>query len=255
MHFDAITYSLLKDRKLRNVAPLCTIETTGWTGSTSGEVLFTGDGTTKDFSGKVGLPPVNPLSSFVLHYTIGGTTYDATADENGNITGTHITSGTINQDGNYEIHFDTPPDDTTDGTADYNYGIEPSPIENIVDSNLETYAGPAWKKLTGSGIIGSLKIYPPKGIYLAGIRWSFYSLDGTGAVSISYALISSAGALYEGTLSPSKVSQGTTEIFRCSGSVFIVIDDITTGFKLDFGTNSAGEYPIKIFELFLYKLR
>ncbi|RKX56251.1 MAG: hypothetical protein DRP29_09740 [Thermodesulfobacteriota bacterium] len=240
---------------LINMAPLCTIETDGWTGSQSGEVLFTGDGTTKDFSGKVDLPPVNPLDSFVLHYTIGATSYTATADSDGNITGEHITSGTINQDGTYEIHFDTAPDNGTNGTADYNYGIEPSPIKNIIDSNFETYAGPAWKKMTGSGVIGRLEVYPQKGTYLMGIKWSYYSLDGTASIGVDYNLISSAGKTYEGRLAAGKGTLGTTEIFRCSNFVHITIDDNITGFRLNFTANNAGEYPIKIYELLLYKLR
>jgi len=191
MHFDAITYSLLKDRKLRNVAPLCTITTSDWTGSTSGEVLFTGDGTTKDFSGKVDLPPVNPLDSFVLHYTIGGTTYDATADSDGNITGEHITSGTINQDGTYEIHFDTPPDDTTDGTADYNYGIEPANIERVLDPVNPQPSDWGWFSSDRAKLCGKLYLTPPyKGIYLVVQVVEFYTVRGGSKLNLGYSLVS-----------------------------------------------------------------
>ena len=152
---------------LINVAPLCTITTSNWTGSTSGEILFTGDGATKDFLGKVDLPPVNPLNSFTLHYTIGGTTYDATADENGNITGTHITSGTINQDGTYEIHFDTAPDSGTDGTADYNHGIPPSNLENALDPSNPNPSDWGWTSTTGAGYYAYITFtLPEDGIYL-----------------------------------------------------------------------------------------
>ena len=116
--------------RLENVAPLCTIEVSGWTDSQSGEVLATGDGSQTHFTGTIDYQPVNPLNSFTIHYTIGGTTYDATADSDGNITGTHITSGTINQEGQYDITFDTPLDNGTDLTADYQHGISPANVEN-----------------------------------------------------------------------------------------------------------------------------
>ena len=118
--------------RLENVAPLCTIETDGWTGSQSGEVLATGDGSETHFTGTIDYQPVDPLDSFTIHYTIGGTTYDATADSDGNITGTHITSGTINQEGQYDITFDTPLDNGTDLTADYQHGITPANVENAL---------------------------------------------------------------------------------------------------------------------------
>ena len=181
MHFDAITYSLLKDRKLRNVAPLCTIETSGWTGSQSGEVLFTGDGTTTDFSGKVDLPPVNPLDSFTLHYTIGGISYDATADSDGNITGTHIKSGTIiNQDGTYEIYFDTPPDNGTDGMADYDHGIEPANLENMLDPNKPP-TGWGWFSTPSAEYRAEMIIkFKQNGIYLVGFRYEIENRKSDG---------------------------------------------------------------------------
>ncbi|HDD44336.1 MAG TPA: hypothetical protein ENG63_05705, partial [Candidatus Desulfofervidus auxilii] len=74
MHFDAITYSLLKDRKLINVASSCKLEVPDWTDSVSGEVLATGDGSQTHFTGTIDYQPVNPLNSFTIHYTIGGTT-------------------------------------------------------------------------------------------------------------------------------------------------------------------------------------
>jgi len=164
---------------LINVAPLCTIETDGWTGSQSGEVLFTGDGTTVDFSGKVDLPPVNPLNSFTLHYTIGGTTYNATADENGNITGTHITSGTINQDGNYEIHFDTAPDNGTDGTADYDYGIAPANLEGTLDPVNPQPSDWGWKTTPGAGTLGFVSFtLPESGSYLVKIILGLLYISG-----------------------------------------------------------------------------
>jgi len=151
---------------LVNVAPLCTIETEGWTGSTSGEVLFTGDGTTVDFSGKVDLPPINPLNSFTLHYVIGGNSYSVTADEDGNLSDANMT-GTINQDGTYEFHFNTAPDNETDGTADYNYGIAPTNFENAFDMDRSNYSSEGWTSSSSAGYVSYVNFeMPDEGAYL-----------------------------------------------------------------------------------------
>jgi len=86
--------------------------------SVSGEVLATGDGTTTSFSGNLANNALHS-SSLTVHYTIGGTGYDATDDGNGNISGTDCT-GTIDYDtGAYTLDFSTAPDNGTDITADY----------------------------------------------------------------------------------------------------------------------------------------
>jgi len=251
MHFDAITYSLLKDRKLINVAPLCTVETSGWTGSQSGEVLFTGDGTTVDFSGKVELPPVNPLNSFVLHYTIGGTTYDATADSDGNITGEHITSGTINQDGTYEIHFDTAPDDGTDGTADYNHGIAPANLENALDPNNPNPSDWGWNSRTGSGPIGKITLYPrDAGFYLINVIYEVNFI--TSAVNLGLVLET------EGTVKKwvgnLREYTGYEDIVVSDTGGFFIDKDILTGFKLNWFANSATEVKIRVHRIIVAKL-
>jgi len=239
--------------KLKNVAPLCTVETKGWTGSTSGEVLFTGDGTTKDFSGKVDLPPVNPLSSFVLHYTIGGTTYDATADENGNITGTHITSGTINQDGTYEIHFDTAPDNGTDVTADYDYGIAPANLENVLDPNNPNPSGWGWKTTTGAGSHGFLIItLPQKGVYLLGGRIETLLVSGTASnenmiwqifdpISNTYLSITSSG-IWVGISSRSEVLNP------------LFVTQSIEKVRLQFYSPDAREAKFRIWELNVFRI-
>ncbi len=254
MHFDAITYSLLKDRKLRNVAPLCTIITSNWTGSASGEVLFTGDGTTVDFSGKVNLPPVNPLNSFTLHYTIGGVSYDATADSDGNITGEHITSGTINQDGNYEIHFDTAPDNTTNVTADYDYGISPGNLENALDGNPNTSTEIGWTTTIGSGEFGAIMIIPPSnGIYLTGIKSGVWSSSGSSTWKISTYSVTSGGIWWIGTIN-NAITAITSERIRNSIACLMTVDNNVFGFKFSFVGNSADTYFAKIYEIFVYKL-
>jgi len=173
---------------LPNVTPLCAIEISGWTGSTSGEVLFTGDGTTKDFSGKVDLPPVN-LSSFTLHYTIGGTSYSVTANENGNLSDANMT-GTVNRDGTYEFHFNTPPDDTTDGTADYSYGIPPSNLENALDPSNPNPSDWGWFSSDGAKLCGKLYLTPPyKGVYLVTQVVEFYTVSGGSKLNLSYSLV------------------------------------------------------------------
>jgi len=150
--------------RLENVAPLCTIETDGWTGSQSGEVLATGDGSQTHFTGTIDYQPVNPLNSFTIHYTIGGATYDATADSDGNITGTHITSGTISQEGQYDITFDTPLDNETDLTADYNHGISPANVENAL---YPKYQPSDWGWRTCQGNCWYIIVYfPSPGYYV-----------------------------------------------------------------------------------------
>ena len=248
MHFDAITYSLLKDRKLRNVAPLCTVETSGWTGSQSGEVLFTGDGTTVDFSGKVSLPPVNPLNSFVLHYTIGGTTYTATADSDGNIAGTHITSGTINQDGNYEIHFDTAPDNGTDGTADYDYGIPPSNLENVLKPD-PTPSGIAWLTTTGYTYKSFMITFPQPGYYLCCAQVSSWTTGGTKTywrqiVTDPWADLGLAVNL----------GNYTTDIKAFLIPHWVYIDDLTRKWLLRVYISNADEWFCRIHQVRIYKI-
>jgi len=239
---------------LVNVAPLCEITTSNWTGSQFGEVLFTGDGTTKDFSGKVDLPPVNPLNSFTLHYTIGGTTYTATADENGNITGTHITSGTINQDGTYEIHFDTPPDNGTDGTADYDYGIPPSNLENALDPSNPNPSGWGWKTTTGSTFLGKIKIIPPtRGRYMLGIVEG-HKGDNT-AGSISFKCYTSSGGEWIIGDMIGNVGVFTFEIKRFSFFVNFYYDsDIISSLVIKPYVTTSNTYYVRFYEINVFKI-
>jgi len=258
MHFDAITYSLLKDRKLRNVAPLCTVTTSGWTGSQSGEVLFTGDGTTKDFSGKVDLPPVHPLNSFVLHYTIGATSYSVTADEDGNLSDANMT-GTINQDGTYEFHFNTAPDNGTDGTADYNHGIALTNLERALDPVNPQPSDWGWKTTSGSGIVGAVNIEIPwTGLYL--VRFTvgvIYMTSGTFFAQFKTCALNKypidADALRNLSVSD------TTERIRNSSVFSFYVSDylLNLGFpyrlQIYFGTNTATEYKVRFHDISILK--
>jgi len=85
---------------------------------TTGEVIGTGDGTTTSFSGTLANPPAFP-NSVSIHYVIGATSYTATDDGAGNISGTYV-SGTITYStGVWSLTFTTAPDSGTNITADY----------------------------------------------------------------------------------------------------------------------------------------
>jgi len=254
MHFDAITYSLLKDRKLRNVAPLCTVEILGWTGSQSGEVLFTGDGTTVDFSGKVSLPPINPLNSFTLHYTIGGTSYSITADENGNLSDANMT-GTINQDGTYEFHFNTAPDNGTDGTADYDYGISPANLENTLDPSNPNPSDWGWTSSAGSSSIGSVLITPPmRGIFLVSQKIEYYTVSGSGRIQITGYLVDYSGSWHDLKLLMS-YSYKSSPYIRTLPCCCIKKDDFFEKLRLFLWVDSAGEYKIRWWNIEVFLLQ
>ena len=233
------------DSKLENVAPLCTIETSGWTGSQSGEVLFTGDGTTTDFSGKVDLPPVNPLNSFTLHYTIGGTSYSVTADENGNLSDANMT-GTINQDGTYEFHFNTPPDDTTDGTADYNYGIPPSNLKNALDPSNPNPSDWGWTSSTGSGTIGQIRIKPlTKGIYLVTQSLEFYTVSGSTKLNLGYSLMKYDGKWEFVKTLIGKVYFAAPGEIQVAESCYLKINETFEKGIFHPNADSAGEFKVR----------
>jgi len=85
----------------------------------TGENIGTGDGSQTSFSDTLEHPPVKK-NSVTVHYTIGGTDYEGQDDGNGNITGTHISSGSIDYEtGDISLTFDTAPDNGTAITCDY----------------------------------------------------------------------------------------------------------------------------------------
>ena len=78
--------------------------------------IGTGNGTTTSFSGSIG--PNSLKGSLSVQYTINSTSYTAVDDGKGNISGVHISSGTINYDtGDISLTFDTAPDNNMDITA------------------------------------------------------------------------------------------------------------------------------------------
>lgn len=86
--------------------------------SVSGESLGTGDGSTTTFSGTLSNTPVVRQT---LTITAGSVT--ATDDGSGSLSGTGVSSGSINYDtGAWSITYDTAPADGTSITADYDYG-------------------------------------------------------------------------------------------------------------------------------------
>ncbi len=90
------------------------------TGSTTvtGESLGTGDGATTTFSGTLSNSPVVRNT---LTITAGSVT--ATDDGSGNLTGTGVSSGSINYDtGAWSITYSSAPSNGTSITADYDYG-------------------------------------------------------------------------------------------------------------------------------------
>ena len=78
-----------------------------------------GDGSTTSFTRTLNHYPVLK-NTYTLKYTISGTQYTAQDDGNGNITGEHITSGSINYEtGERSVEFDTDPDNGTDIIDEY----------------------------------------------------------------------------------------------------------------------------------------
>lgn len=82
------------------------------------EVLAQGDGSQTTFNLTLTKAPCF-INSLTLSYTVGATVYQATSNASGVITGTHITSGTLAEDGSIPaLVFSTAPDNLTDIKAD-----------------------------------------------------------------------------------------------------------------------------------------
>ena len=239
--------------RLENVAPYCQISASGWTGSTTGETLFTPDGiSTGPWSGRIALPPINPLNSFVLHYTLGGTAYSVAALDDGTIADANVT-GQINQDGTYTISSATPLDAVA-VTCDYSYGIAPTNLENALNPDSLSYAGPGWRSTTGSVQIGTIDIYPPEnGTYLVGLKISQYTLSSASGLSINFTSITSTGNWYSGVALGAQLTT-TIEKFRSSLGMILVKDSDIAGLRFNFYANGPGEYLIKIYNIYVFKL-
>jgi len=85
----------------------------------SGEVLDTGDAIKTVFTIDIGSGNKLELIKTVFDYTIGSITYQATVDSSGTVTGTNISSGSIDELGDGTITFSTALDNSTDLTCDY----------------------------------------------------------------------------------------------------------------------------------------
>lgn len=239
--------------RLPNVAPYCTVTTSDWTDSTTGDVLATGDGVTTTFSGKVALPPVNPLDSFVLHYTIGGTAYSVTALADGTISDANVT-GTIAQDGTYSLTFSTAPDNATDITADYSYGIAPANLENALDPSNPNPSDWGWKTTTGAGNLGVLVFtLPEEGTYLVCLRSTALRITNNvgGKLSNIYWAYDPTilGWRYTASLNTFNPSVDVTE--QEDSLPFFVNSD---RFKLVMYLTGAEEFKWRLNKIFIFKL-
>jgi len=106
---------------------------TSITGEDSGVVP---DGSATSFSFTLAHFPVK-TSSYVVHYTISSVVYTGVDDGSGNITGTNISSGTINYNtGAVSLTFSLAPDNGSTITSDYNYYGEGSASITINDLGL-----------------------------------------------------------------------------------------------------------------------
>lgn len=235
--------------RLPNIAPYCSVIAENWTDSRSGEVLFTGDGTTTNFSGKVDLPPVNPLDSFTLHYTVGGNSYSVTANSEGNLSDGNM-SGTITQDGTYNFTFNTPPDNGTDGTADYDYGIPPANLENALDPNNPNPSSLGWTSTIGAANFGQVRIYLPEpGVYLFGATVGKWSKNG----AITYVKLIVTDPWSDTMINEGRVTV-TTEQKLPLVSRICFIDSTTRTILLRFYTTGADEFFVKFYDVRIYKL-
>ena len=86
----------------------------------SDEVIGSGDGTTKTFSGFLDHAKIVP-GSVSITATVGASTVTATDDGNGYISGTGVSGHIDYASGYYVLEYDTAPDNGTNITADYKY--------------------------------------------------------------------------------------------------------------------------------------
>lgn len=101
----------------------------GFTDVDAPESIGTGDGTTTSFSGTLSNTPIVPKTVTVTAGDVTGTD-----DGNGNITGTGISSGTIDYDtGEISVSFDSAPASGVSIDVDYDYYVQLSQTASIVE--------------------------------------------------------------------------------------------------------------------------
>jgi len=106
---------------LRNVLTTFTLTTEHHlrtaVGGAPSDIIGFGDGTSTTFTSTLTYTP--HVSSVVIHYTINGASYEGVVDEDGNITGTYITSGAIDPNGHLTLTFTIAPDSGSSILASY----------------------------------------------------------------------------------------------------------------------------------------
>lgn len=118
--------------------------------SVTNEVLGVGDGSTTIFNFTTANPKIL-LTTFKLKYNIGTASYEVTADENGNLSSSNITNGTVDFYGNVSVEFTTAPNNSENITCDYDYGIW-----DIIQSYIKSNTVKSQEIMTGDGVIDSL---------------------------------------------------------------------------------------------------
>ena len=117
-------------------------------GKSYSEVLANANGSTKTFSYTVQNTPIHPYS-IRIHFKIGNTDYYAYDNGSGSITGSGISSGTVNYtNGTISITFSTAPDSNTQITIDYL-----TPYEEGRDYTIDTFLG--YVKFLSTGRVSS----------------------------------------------------------------------------------------------------
>lgn len=135
----------------------------------TGESIGTPDGTIVTFVGNLAKTEV-VLNTFSFAYTIGTVAYTGVSDATGNITGTSITSGTLEVDGSYTITFTTAPDDATTLLAEYEYPTWTVELNQNAKTNALGYTtDTSWGAGTREVILKSLGTSGTENIFV-GIR-------------------------------------------------------------------------------------
>lgn len=108
----------------------------------NGEKIGDGDGASTVFANTLAYTPIKNVAGsvsgemFKVTYTIGATDYEGFADASGTITGTNITSGSVNfSTGAVNLVFGTAPDNSTVVAAKYEYAGEAN--SKIAQANMQ----------------------------------------------------------------------------------------------------------------------